>query len=48
MWFLVSFVGKNVDQSDMSKFDDTSSNVHKYYVVNSDELLRLKNLLVFY
>lgn len=34
--------------SDQSKFDDTSSEQNRYYVVNSNELMRLKYLLVFY
>lgn len=29
-------------------FDDTSSTDVKYYVVNSDELMRLKHILVYY
>lgn len=33
---------------DTNTFDDTSSNRLKYYVINSDELMRLKHLLVFY
>lgn len=31
-----------------SKFADTSSNACLYYVVNSDEFMRLRHLLVFY
>lgn len=30
-----------------AKFDDTSSSHLRYYVVNSDDLMRLKHLLVF-
>ncbi|XP_037042483.1 protein mono-ADP-ribosyltransferase PARP16-like isoform X2 [Bradysia coprophila] len=33
---------------EVNKFADTSSNNHRYYVVNSDELMRLRHLLVYY
>lgn len=34
--------------NDECKFEDTSSEEHRYYVVKSDELMRLRHLLVFY
>lgn len=41
--------GKNMqDQSTVPNFDNTSSDQHRYYVVNSDELMRLNHLLVFH
>lgn len=40
--------GKPNEKSETPNFDDTSSKEHRYYVVNSDELMRLKHLLVFY
>ncbi|XP_037042482.1 protein mono-ADP-ribosyltransferase PARP16-like isoform X1 [Bradysia coprophila] len=47
-----SVVVKNFSRHTMedleNKFDDTSSNEHRYYVVDSDELMRLRHLLVFY
>lgn len=44
---VVTFGANMADQSEVSKFDDTSSDQHRYYVVSSDEFMRLNHLLVF-